>query len=71
MATGGYCADTKLRDKIDENMKQHDELKKMLMQYGYECIYMAFPLGHAGAIYKNNFTALTEHLGVPKKLVQC
>ena len=63
---GGYCADTKVQDKIDEKMQQHDELKKLLMQYGYECIYMAFPLGHAGAIYKINFTALTEHLGVPK-----
>ena len=36
------------------------------MEYGYDCIYMAFPLGLAGAIYKPNSTALTEQLGVPK-----
>ena len=39
----------------------------MLVEYGYHCKHMAFPLG---AIYKCNFikliTTLTEQLGVPK-----
>ena len=63
---GGYCADTKVQDKIDEKMEQHGTLRELLLEYGYHCIYMAFPLGHAGAIYKPNFTVLTEQLGVPK-----
>ena len=63
---GGYCADTKVQDKIDEKIKQEGALKDLLLEYGYECIYMAFPLGHAGTIYKTNFTALTKYLGVSK-----
>ena len=63
---GGYCADTKVQDKIDEKMEQHGTLRELLLEYGYHCIYSAFPLGHAGAIYKANFSVLTEQLGVPK-----
>ena len=63
---GGYCANTKVQDKIDEKMKQHGALKDLLLEYGYECAYMAFPLGHVGAIYNTYFMALTEYLGVPK-----
>ena len=63
---GGYCADTKVQDKIDEKMEQHRTLRELLLEYGYHCSCMAFPLGHAGAIYKPNFTVLTEQPGVPK-----
>ena len=42
----GYCADTKVQDKIDEKMEQHGTLQELLLEYGYHCIYMAFPLGY-------------------------
>ena len=50
----------------DDKMKQHEALSKLLLEYGYECIYMAFPLGHAGAIYKADFTASSEHPAGPE-----
>ena len=59
-------ADTKVQDKMDEKVKQHSALKKLLLEYGYECTYMALPLEHAIVLYKTKFTELTEHLGVRK-----
>ena len=45
-------------------MQQHVVLSELLLEYEYDVTYMAFPLGPAGGVYKFNFVALTEHLGV-------
>ena len=48
-------------------MQQHATLRELLSEYGYDVVYMALPLGHAGTIYKSNQTVLTEQLGVPRQ----
>ena len=57
---GGYCADTKYDEKMDNKLMQHEPLIELSTQYGYEVQYLPVPLGHAGTVYKSDLVMLTE-----------
>ena len=55
---GGYTADTRYKDKLEEKLHQHDLLVRLLEDRGFEVSVLPFILGFSGTIYLDNVEQL-------------